>query len=516
MPRSTMRDEYSRQPASRVQRSQFDLSESVKTTFDAGLLIPFWVQEALPGDVFRVRFNALIRMATSLYPLMDNLRCSVHFWACANRNLWDNWRKFCGERDDPSDSIDYTIPVVALNAVMTTGSLWDYFGLPHESQMTETGDFNVLPARMYNFTVNEHYRHQQLVDSLNCPKDDGPDPSANYTLQRRTKRPDYFTTLLPSPQRGDSVSLPLGTSAPIYTTDVAGTVVEVGNSGQTVTHPLDANLSTVDIGAALATTYPDDVNLFADLSNAASATINEMRTSIAIQQHLELDSRGGTRYPEVLWSQFGTEFKDVSYRPYFLGGGTVPINVSAVANQSGSSGDLGDLAGIGTGYTDDIGFSAAFDEHHYLMGILCVDADLTYQQGTHRLWKRSTRYDFFWPSFAFIGDQAVKREEIYTTGAASNDDIVLGYSPRYEEYRTGRAKVTGLFRSAATGTLDAWHSAENFGSAPVLGQTFIESNPPLDRNIAVPTEPHFILDGAVNCTAARPIPLNGIPGLTRL
>lgn len=517
--RSVMRPEYSRQPATKVQRAAFDLSCGRKITFDAGLLVPIRVWEVLPGDVWRVRTSALCRLATALFPLMDNLKLTIHFWSASNRILWDNWRKFCGERDDPSDSIDYTVPARTITPLLN--SLADYFALPVGNEITGVCD---LPFRMYNFVYNEHYRNQSLIDSLEHNTADSVLPGGNYTVQRRGKRADYFTRCLPSPQKGDAVTLPLGTSAPI---EGIGIDQPSANANSNVTvRETDGTTPTyawtTDSTAGLASVYIEteasaggDPQIFANLSDATAATIIEFRQAVAVQQHLEMDSRGGSRYPEILWSQFGTEFQDLRYRPEYLGGGTVDVNISPIANQSGSSGDVGDLAAIGTARADNIGFTKAFDEHGWIMAIACVDADLTYQYGLDKMWSRSTRFDFFYPSFAFIGDQAVLSKEIYADGTAG-DENVFGYAPRHEEYRWCRSEITGLFRSNAAGTLDPWHCAEANVSRPTLGQTWFESNPPLDRNIAVPTEPHFIGDFYFDIQAARPVPLNGVPGMTRI
>ncbi len=517
MAKSVMRPEYSNQPASKVQRSAFDLSESRKTAFDSGFLIPVRVWEALPGDVWNVRCSAFLRLATALFPTMDVLKLTVHFWCAPNRILWDNWRKFCGEREDPGDNIDFTVPVLS-SYTPTEGSMGDYFGLPIGNALDN--EINCLPHRMYYQVYNEHYRSQDLINSLQQVTGDGPD-SDIYSLQRRGKRPDYFTTLLPSPQKGDSVPLPLGTSAPVLGLAIddvmnvgdapAGKKTEGEGSWSHYYGPTSANATYIeadDPGGAYHL-------LRADLSDATGNTIIGLRQSVAVQQHLELDARGGTRYPEVLWSQFGTEFQDIRYRPEYLGGGVLPVNINAVPNQSGSSGNLADLAAIGTVRAQGVGFTKAFDEHSYIMCIACVDADLTYQQGVEKMWSRSTRYDFFWPSFAFVGDQAVLSREIYADGSAG-DDTVMGYSPRYEEYRTGRSGISSTFRSGAAAPLHAWHYAEDFASRPTLGKTFIESNPPVDRTIAVPSQPHFIGDFHFNVRTARPIPLNGVPGMTRL
>ena len=511
---SVMRPEYGSQPESRMQRSGFDRSCGWKGTFDAGLLIPFFVDEAIPGDVFKVNTDMFIRLATSLRPTMDNLKASVHFWSCPWRVLWDNSKKFFGERTNPADSIDYTIPQTGSYS-WAQNSLGDYMGIPPGIN----GKVNALPLRMYNFVYDEFYRAQELINSATFPTDDGPDGSigATYFVRRRGKRPDYFTTGLTAPQKGEAVSIPLGTTAPIFSDANTGQTLGIHSTqGDTVFRQMTASTATLQAN----TSTVADEGMFADLTNASSATIIALRQSIAIQQFLEIDARGGTRFAEVIWAHFGTDFQDVRYRPEYLGGGTFdvivnPIHQTSAQSTPTTSDELGQLAGIGTGRGGNMGFTKAFDEWCYILGIVCVDADLNYQQGLDRLWSRQTRYDLFWPTFAFIGDQAIRNDEIYWQGTAADSDP-FAYAPRYEDYRWGRNLVTGLFRSSASGTLESWHYAEDFASLPTLGQTFIESNPPIDRTIGVPSQPHFIADVYNHVQCARPIPLNGIPGLTRL
>ena len=519
--RFVMEHEFSRAPQGDIPRSSFNRSHGYKTTFDAGYLVPIYLDEALPGDVFRLNLTAFARMATPLFPLMDNYFMDFFFFSIPNRLLWDNWKKFCGEQVNPGDSIDYTIPVLA-GGTPAAGDLADYFGCPLGIGLANIS-ISALGFRAYNFTWNEWFRDQNLQNSVTFDTDDGPDTYTNYTLLRRGKRHDYFTSCLPWPQKGDAVSMPLGTEAPVtgigvldgVPNEASATVRETGASASTTyanawNAAVASNIRIEEDNRAGATNdYP---GVYADLSNATAATINQLRQSFQIQRLLERDARGGTRYAELILSHFGIQFQDVRYRPEYLGGGSVPVNISAIANQSGTTGDLGDLAAIGTVAGTNIGFTKAFDEHCTILGLVSVRADLTYQQGLERQFSRSTRYDYYWPALAHIGEQTVLNKEIYADGSA-NDDLVFGYQERYAEYRYKPSRITGLFRSSAVGTLEAWHSSIDFASLPTLGDTFIQDNPPLDRNIATPTEPHFIFDSYFDLRCARRMPLYGIPGL---
>jgi len=508
---------FSEVPAVQIPRSSFNRSHSYKTTFDSGYLYPIMVDEALPGDTFKCNLTAFARMATPIYPVMDNLFMDVFYFSCPNRLLWDNWEKFCGEQTDPGDSIDYTIPVWTSNTgILGEGTIFDYMGLP--TKVPGTGpQTSALPLRMYNRVYNEWFRDQNLQDSKFQYTGDGPDynqSGASYEILRRGKRHDYFTSALPWPQKGDSVDLPLGTTAPVIGSNIGtgGNDILIFDQDNNVIRDLIPDSS--DQHVRFDATAANGSQLFADLSDASAATINQLRQAFQVQKLLERDARGGTRYVEIIKSHFGVTTPSAGWRTEYLGGGTKMVNVSPIAQTSStdSTSPQGNLSAMGTVTLDNIGFTKSFTEHSTILCLVNVRADLTYQQGMNRMWSRQTRYDFYWPALANIGEQSVLNKEIYFQGN-SDDDETFGYQERYAEYRYKPSLVTGQFRSNATTTLDAWHLSQDFASLPALNASFIEDNPPVDRVIAVPSEPEFLFDGYFSMNCVRPMPLYGVPGM---
>ncbi len=505
-----------------IPRSTFDLSHGHKTTFDADFLIPCLCMDVIPGDTLNVNMTHFIRLATPLHPIMDNMTISTTFFFVPYRILWTNWEKFMGAQDDPGDSIDFTIPVMSSGVTTntTTGKLWDYFGLPI-GVIPNDQVASALPFRAYVKIFNAWYRDENLTDSITEDVDDGPDAittTLHSTPLKRAKKRDYLTSCLPWPQKGDAVDLPLGSTAPIYTTGVTNDRVWVDES-QGHADQIDMQVgagSVIEIGPNTLTA--GSPNLFADLTGATSATINDFRLAIQTQALLERDARAGTRYVETLLAHWGVTVPDFRLqRPEFLGGNNTPINVTPVANTSATATeDQGHLTGFGIS-SGRSGFTKSFVEHGVVIGLLNASADLTYSQGYERYWSKQTRYDFYYPLLSQIGEQSVLNKEIWADGSA-NDELVFGYQERYSEYRFKQSLVTGLMRPDAASTLASWNLSEDFATLPTLGNTWIQSNltTPLDRAIADSTEPHFIADMYFNIKAARPMPLHGTPvGLTR-
>jgi len=501
---------FSEVPQADIPRSTFDRSHGYKTTMDAGYLVPVFCDEALPGDTFNCKMTGFARLATPIHPFMDNMYLNSFFFAVPVRLLWQNWEKFNGAQDNPADSTDYTIPQIAAPVSgWGEGSIADYFGIPTGVASLET---SALWHRAYNLIWNEWFRDENLQDSVPVPTDDGPDPDTHYSLLRRGKRHDYFTSALPWPQKGDSVSLPLGQKAEVHAAAGASTDLTVYSDGLSDYYDL-----AIGGGGKLVFSTADSATpvLYADLANASAATINQLRQSFQIQKLYERDARGGTRYIELIKSHFGVTSPDARLqRPEYLGGGQSDVNINPVAQTSSTDATTpqGNLSAFGTSTMQGHGFTHSFTEHCVVIGLVSLRADLNYQQGLNKMWSRSTRWDYYWPALSMIGEQAVLNKEIYLDGSAADDDV-FGYQERYAEYRYKPSVITGAMRSSAATPLDTWHLAQDFASLPTLNDTFIQEDPPVDRVIAVPSEPHILFDSHFSLKCARPMPVYGVPGL---
>lgn len=526
--KSVMSHSFSQVPQAKMPRSSFNRSHGVKTAFDAGYLVPIFVDEVLPGDTFNMRTTCVGRLATLLYPLMDNMYMDVHYFAVPLRLVWDNFQRMMGEQDNPTDSTDFTVPRINFNTATTVGDLFDHMGIPPGLQPP---DVSALFFRAYNLIWNQWYRDENLQNSVFFTKQDASEDNTNYVLLKRGKRHDYFTSCLPWPQKGIAVDIPIGLDAPItgigtqggfasaahsviYETDGAGATGYQGwkeaasPAAGTATFVIEEDPNNAG--------YP---NIRADLSQATAATINQLRQAFQVQKMYERDARGGTRYTELVLSHFGVVSPDMRLqRPEYLGGTSAQVKSHLVAS-TGWTGDasgpdpIGSLGAFGTVQVNGAGFTKSFTEHCIVLGLASVRCDLTYQQGINRMFHREDRLDFYWPALSHIGEQVVYNKEIYHQDNPGIDNGAFGYQERFAEYRYKPSEIHGKLRSQATGTLDAWHLSQEFASLPVLSNGFIEENPPVDRVIATTNQPHFIMDIYHDLRCARPMPLYGTPGL---
>lgn len=521
---------FSQVPSAEIQRSSFDRTHGHKTTFNAGYLVPFYVDEALPGDTFNLQATMFSRFPLTQSAMMDNLYMDTFYFAVPLRLVWDNFQRFMGERNPADYLTEYLMPQVLAPAVtgFVTRSLGDYFGLP-----INVADLpvNALFFRAYNLIYNEWFRDQNIIDSVVVDKDDGPDTIADYVLLRRGKRHDYFTSCLPWPQKGPSVPistemLPVqgfgkGDQTFLVTPQL---VYETGGTG-TVSYVKPQN---IDFGASVNKRFyvEEDplntgfMNIRADMS---TTSINDLRLAFQLQKLYERDARGGTRYTEIIKAHFNVTSPDSRLqRPEFLGGKSSPLLVRPVEASAGVSAgrSVGYPVGVNVASATD-GFVKSFTEHCIIIGLVSVRADLTYQQGLPRMFSRRTKFDIYWPALAHLGEQAVLSKEIFTDGTASDEDV-FGYQERFAEYRYFPSKITGEFRSAPTAptlSLDYWHMAQEFGSRPTLSESFIEELPPVGRVIFDGLEgivnwgTQILFDSYIKLRCVRPMPVFSVPGM---
>lgn len=565
---------FSDAPAMYMKRTKFDRSHVYKTTFDSGKLIPVFVDEVLPGDTTRMSVNYFARLATPIKPIMDNIYLDWFFFFVPNRLVWEHWQNFCFEQEDPDDSTDYVIPTISASSATENsliGSLWDYFGLPINTTNDISG-ISALPFRAVYLIWNEWFRDENLQKSVKIIKTDennvidytrlsdqpswlfgtGEHPIDGYACPPRGKRHDYFTSALPWTQKGPGVSVGLaGTASIVDPTPSSGYLLhsnmyqlaavsayggDASSSGGRRVARGDTSISFSRYGGSDYSTvggFAGNTNdqtvmtakaasdflakdSYVDLDTSSIFTINSLRTAFQMQKFYERLARGGSRYTEVLRSFFGVVSPDARLqRPEFLGSFTKMVNVNPIAQTSAtdSTSPQGNLSAYGVTAAKFHGFTKSFVEHGYILGFVCARADLTYQQGINKMWLRSTVYDFYWPTFAHLGEQAIELREIYAQGSKA-DTTVFGYQERYAEYRYKPSQITGKFRSSVVGgTLDKWHLSQFFKNAPTLNEEFILENPPIERIIAVPSEPEFLLDVGFRYITVRPMPMFGTPGL---
>lgn len=546
---------FSLSPHVDISRSRFDRSASLKTSFNAGDVVPFFLEEVLPGDTFSVDTSKVVRMQTLLTPMMDNVYLDTYYFFVPNRLVWDHWKEFCGENTESAwiPATEYTMPQITSPADQgwSVGTLADYFGIP-----TGVSGLSVsaLPFRAYALIMNEWFRDQNLQDPLVVPTDDSTVAGVNsgtfVTDVAKGGKPfiaakyhDYFTSALPAPQKGPDVTIPVATAGETY---VVGNGKTLGLTNGTVLGALGLSSDRQGIysdkfgsplagGAPSANGYsgyfgvptleqlaghPENSGLVAvQPSVAQAATINQLRLAFQIQKFYEQQARGGSRYTEVVRSFFGVTSPDARLqRPEYLGGNRVPINVNQIVQQSGTE-SSGTPQGtvVGQSLTTDkhSDFTKSFTEHGLIIGVMVARYDHTYQQGLNRLWSRKDKFDFYWPVFANIGEQAIKNKEIFAQGT-DKDNEIFGYQEAWAEYRYKPNMVTGEMRSAYAQSLDVWHLADDYSTLPSLSDSWIrEDKANIDRVLAVTSavSNQFFADIYVKNYCTRPMPMYSVPGL---
>lgn len=539
-------------PQANIRRSVFDRSHVYKTTFNEGQLIPYFVDEVIPGDTFTLNPVEFCRLATPVVPFMDNIYIESFFFFVPSRLVYDKWVNLCGEQENPEDSTDYLVPTVSLTGDMTN-KLPDYMGIACASGTFNNVSVNCLPFRSYWLIWNEWFRDENLQKSVKISKGETntvfepmgqSTANPNYGLPSgvknwydpapRGKRYDYFTGALPWPQKGPAVDLPLAGNAAIKTSvngvlsdDITLVSSKPGpntspNLNPALVFSQDSYISSTNAvwqrnspvswrGTYSGKTY----DTVADMSTVSSITINSLRQAFMLQRYYEIDARGGTRYTEKLQAHFGVTNPDARLqRPEFLGSHSSMMNINPVTQTSStdSTTPQGNLAAYGLNAQRYHAFTKSFSEFGYVIGLINVRADLTYQQGINKMWLRSDVLDFYWPSFAHLGEQAIENIEIYCQGN-DDDKKVFGYQERYAEYRYKPSLITGQFRSTYKEPLDIWHLSQKFATLPTLSDEFIQDHPPISRVVAVPSYPHFLLDVKFNLKCIRPMPMYGIPGM---
>lgn len=508
-------------------RSVFNRSFESHDTYQFDYLNVFFTDIMFPGDTVKLDTKIFARLTTQLKPVMTRMYASVEYFWIPDRLVWDNQQRFMGEQVNPDDSTDFVNPQMTSpndGTGFASATLFDQMGLP--VGVPNYLVRNVKPLRAYLKCWNDWYRDQNLQDSVDVPTDDGPDTVSDYAILKRNKAHDYFTSMLPWTQKGDPVAMPLGTLAPLLVNPDAPPINAGLIRSAATKNLLGATGLTSDAGGQLntdagttASFYDPNGTLFTDLSEAASATINQLRESFLMQQYLEQLARGGSRYPELISQEFGAHFPEAIYRPEYLGGGHFDLNVMPIAQQSESGstpqGNLAAMATLNVRSEDRLGFTKSFNEWGTVLGLITFRAAISYQQGANRFWDYSTRFDYPLPSFAGLGEQGVKQREIFAEGVLDDDDQIIGYQERFAEAKYRPSEIKGLLRSNPTfgGSLDVYHLAEQFITPPTLNAQFIESSTPIDRILAIDSTeaPPIIADFYHEYIHTRVLPVHSIP-----
>lgn len=555
---------FNQVPRLDITRSRFKRRQDVKLTLNAGQLIPFYVDEVLPGDTFSIDQAAIIRMTTPIFPVMDNCHMDIYYFNVPCRILWKNFKRFMGENDTGpwAQTQEYTIPQVKVTGTTDKpapyeGSIMDYMGIPTKVSKNGGTSFtvNALPFRAYAMIWQEWFRDQNVDNpAINSDGDatvdytddetkgmDAEKPDLEYILQNAytggrplpvNKYHDYFTSALPSPQKaGEPVTLPMSGNAAIKAYDIETNEEAGWYNTLNPNHVVNSiNLNAPITGGDEDLSYTKDLTattngpsggtrsiaLRADLSSVTAATINQLRQAFQVQKYYEQLARGGSRYREMIYSLFHTKISDKTVQiPEYLGGTRITINMSQVIQTSGTTTESpqGNTAAVSVTPYNGSMFTKSFEEHGFVIGVCCIRHDHTYQQGLERMWSRKTNLDFYYPVFANLGEQAILKKELYLTGT-STDEQAFGYQEAWAEYRMKPNRISGKFRSNATGTLDSWHYGDNYTETPSLSQAWMkEGDSEIQRTLAVDNEPQFIMDTVIDNTSVRPMPMYSIPGL---
>ena len=544
-------------PELKASRTRFNRDQTILTTFDSGKLIPFYVDEVLPGDTFNVDTSAIIRMTTPKYPVMDDAFIDFYYFYCPNRILWDDFKYFMGEVEKTPwmPTKEYKVPTIVVQGSISSGpiegSILDYMGIP--TKIKKNFEINALPIRAYVMIWNEYFRDENVENQATIKTDsakeyyaDDPNATVEATLKYANtggrclpvnKFHDYFTSCMPYAQRGPEVTLPMQGNAKIsgYTNDKFNekTLLYANSFFDGSTNPgnIKDKLYAIAADGGTSSAYlaigdgtgseHSVVYLGADLSSVTAATINDLRKAVAVQQYYEALARGGSRYREQVQALWDVVISDKTVQiPEYLGGGRYHVNINQIVQTSGQQGDkdtpIGETGAMSVTPINESSFTKSFEEHGFVIGVCCVRHNHSYQQGLERFWSRIDRLDYYVPQFANLGEQPVKKKEIMLTGEAS-DEETFGYQEAWADYRMKPNRVSGLMRSNATGTLDFWHYADNYNEVPTLSQEWMtEGKEEIARTLIVQNEPQFFGAIRVANKTTRRMPLYSVPGLYKL